>query len=59
MHGVECLVVGTKMDKLSQSETTKPVSKLNVAYFYGSENKYLVCSSTSGRGGLCRGDVTR
>ena len=49
-HGIEYLLVATKVDKLSQSEATKQVNKLNVAYFNKSEDKLLVYSSKSGRG---------
>ena len=48
--GVEYLLVGTKMDKLSQSETKKQVSKLNVAYFNEGEDKLLTYSSKSSKG---------
>jgi GTP-binding protein len=50
IHGIEYLLVATKMDKLSQSEATKQVKKLNVAYFNESKDKLLVYSSKSGRG---------
>ncbi len=49
-HGIEYLLVATKMDKLSQSEATKQVKKLNVAYFNEGKDKLLVYSSKSGRG---------
>ena len=49
-HGVEYLLVGTKMDKLSQSEIKKQKDKLNVAYFDGGEGELLVYSSKSSRG---------
>jgi len=49
-HGVEYLLVGTKMDKLSQSEIKKQQDKLNVAYFDGGEGELLVYSSKSSRG---------
>ncbi len=49
-HGVEYLLVGTKMDKLSQSEIKKQKDKLNVAYFDGGEGELLVYSSESSRG---------
>ena len=49
-HGVEYLLVGTKMDKLSQSELKKQKDKLNVAYFDGGEGELLVYSSKSSRG---------
>ena len=49
-HGIEYLLVGTKVDKLSQSEARKQVSKLSIAYFNGSEDKLLVYSSKSSRG---------
>jgi len=48
--GVEYLLVGTKVDKLSQSEISKQLSKLNVAYFHGSGERLLTYSSKSGRG---------
>ena len=49
-HGVEYLLVGTKMDKLSQSEIKKQKDKLNVAYFDGGEGELLVYSSKNSRG---------
>ena len=49
-HGVEYLLVGTKVDKLSQSEIKKQKDKLNVAYFDGGEEELLVYSSKSSRG---------
>ena len=49
-HGIEYLLVATKIDKLSQSEATKQVKKLNVAYFNEGKDKLLVYSSKSGRG---------
>jgi len=49
-HGVEYLLVGTKMDKLSQSEIKKQKDKLNVAYFDGGEGELLIYSSKSSRG---------
>jgi len=49
-HGVEYLLVGTKVDKLSQSEIKKQKDKLNVAYFDGAEGELLVYSSKSSRG---------
>jgi GTP-binding protein len=48
--GVEYLLVGTKMDKLSQSEIKKQVNKLNVAYFDGGEDRLLAYSSKSSKG---------
>ena len=48
--GVEYLLVGTKVDKLSQSETKKQVDKLSEAYFDGSKNELLIYSSKSSRG---------
>ena len=48
--GVEYLLVGTKMDKLSQSEAKKQVNKLNVAYFNEGKDKLLAYSSKSSRG---------
>ena len=47
---VEYLLVGTKVDKLSQSEAKKQVSKLNVAYFNKGKDKLLAYSSKSSRG---------
>ena len=47
---VEYLLVGTKVDKLSQSEAKKQVNKLNVAYFNKGKDKLLVYSSKSSRG---------
>ena len=49
-NGVEYLLVGTKVDKLSQSEIKKQKDKLSVAYFDGSEGELLVYSSKSSRG---------
>ena len=49
-NGVEYLLVGTKVDKLSQSEIKKQKDKLNVAYFDGGEGELLVYSSKSSRG---------
>ena len=49
-HGIEYLLIATKMDKLSQSEATKQIKKLNVAYFNEGKEKLLVYSSKSGRG---------
>jgi GTP-binding protein len=49
-HGIDYLLVATKVDKLSQSEAKKQISKLNVAYFNKGEDKLLVYSSKSGRG---------
>ena len=48
--GVEYLLVGTKMDKLSQSEVKKQMNKLNVAYFNGGESRLLAYSSKNSRG---------
>ena len=48
--GVEYLLVGTKVDKLSQSEAKKQVKKLNVAYFNKDGDKLLAYSSKSSRG---------
>ena len=48
--GVEYLLVGTKTDKLSQSEVKKQVSKLNAVYFDGGEDRLLAYSSKSSRG---------
>ena len=50
VRGVEYLLVGTKLDKLSQSEAKKQVNKLNVAYFNKGEDKLLAYSSKSSRG---------
>ena len=47
---VEYLLVGTKVDKLSQSEAKKQVNKLNVAYFDNGKGKLLAYSSKSSRG---------
>ena len=49
-RGVEYLLVGTKVDKLSQSEIKKQKNKLNAAYFDGGEGELLVYSSKSSRG---------
>ena len=49
-RGVEYLLVGTKVDKLSQSEIKKQKNKLNSAYFDGGEGELLVYSSKSSRG---------
>ena len=49
-HGIEYLLVATKVDKLSQSEATKQVNKLNGTYFNEGEGKLLVYSSKNGRG---------
>ena len=48
--GVEYLLVGTKVDKLSQSEIKKQVDKLNIAYFDGGKGELLIYSSKSSRG---------
>ena len=48
--GVEYLLVGTKTDKLSQSEVKKQVNKLNAAYFDRGEDRLLAYSSKSSRG---------
>ena len=48
--GVEYLLVGTKVDKLSQSEIKKQVNKLNIAYFDGAKGELLIYSSKSSRG---------
>ena len=48
--GVEYLLVGTKVDKLSQSEIRKQLNKLNSDYFHGSGDKLLAYSSKSSRG---------
>ena len=52
--GVEYFLVGTKVDKLSQSKAKKQVNKLNVAYFNKGEDKLLAYSSKSSRGCLMR-----
>ena len=52
--GVEYFLVGTKVDKLSQSKTKKHVNKLNVSYFNKGEDKLLAYSSKSSRGCLMR-----
>ena len=49
-HGVKYLLVGTKVDKLSQSEIKKQVNKLNIAYFDGGKGELLIYSSKSSRG---------
>jgi len=49
-RGVEYLLVGTKVDKLPQSEIKKQKNKLNLAYFDGGEGEILVYSSKSSRG---------
>jgi GTP-binding protein len=49
-HRVEYLLVGTKLDKLSQSEIKKQKDKLNAAYFNGGGKELLVYSSKSSRG---------
>ena len=49
-YGVEYLLVGTKTDKLSQSEVKKQERKLNAVYFDGGEDKLLAYSSKSSRG---------
>jgi GTP-binding protein len=48
--GVKYLLVGTKMDKLSQSEIKKQVNRLNEAYFNGGEETLLAYSSKSSKG---------
>jgi len=48
--GVEYLLVGTKVDKLSQSEIKKQVNKLNIAYFDDGKGELLIYSSKSSRG---------
>lgn len=50
VFGVEYLLVGTKVDKLSQSEAKKQVNKLNIAYFDGGKGELLIYSSKSSRG---------
>ena len=47
---VEYILVGTKADKLSQSEFKKQVCKLNEAYFDGRKGELLIYSSKSSRG---------
>ena len=49
-HGMQYLLVGNKVDKLSQSEIKKQKDKLNAAYFDGGEGELLVYSSKSSRG---------
>ena len=49
-HGMQYLLVGNKVDKLSQSEIKKQKDKLNAAYFDGGEGELLVYSSKSRRG---------
>jgi GTP-binding protein len=49
-HGIEYLLVATKVDKLSQSEAKKQTNKLKVAYSNQGEDELLVYSSKSGRG---------
>ena len=48
--GVEYILVGTKADKLSQSESKKQIRKLNEAYFDNSKGELLIYSSKSSRG---------
>ena len=47
---VEYMLVGTKADKLSQSEIKTQVRKLNEVYFNNSERALLVYSSKNNRG---------
>ena len=47
---VEYMLVGTKADKLSQSEIKTQVRKLNEVYFSNSERALLVYSSKNNRG---------
>ena len=47
---VDYILVGTKADKLSQTELKKQGRKLNDAYFEGKEGKLLIYSSKNGRG---------
>ena len=49
-RGVEYLLVGTKVDKLSQSEIKKQVDRLNEAYFDSGKSERLIYSSNSSRG---------
>jgi len=49
-RGVEYLLVGTKVDKLSQSEIKKQVDRLNEAYFDSGKSELLIYSSKSSRG---------
>ena len=49
-RGVEYLLVGTKVDKLSQAKIKKQVDKLNEAYFDSGKSELLVYSSKSSRG---------
>ena len=48
--GVEYILVGTKADKLSQSESKKQIRKLNEAYFDNNKGQLLIYSSKSSRG---------
>jgi GTP-binding protein len=47
---VDYILVGTKADKLSQTELKKQGRKLNDAYFEGEEGELLIYSSKNGRG---------
>ncbi len=47
---VDYILVGTKADKLSQTELKKQGRKLNDAYFGGEEGELLIYSSKNGRG---------
>ena len=47
---VDYLLVGTKVDKLPQSEIKKQKDKLNATYFDSGEGELFVYSSKSGRG---------
>ena len=48
--GVEYILVATKADKLSQSEMTKQVRKINAAFFDEGAGKAILYSSKTGRG---------
>ena len=50
VRGIEYLLVGTKVDKLSQLEIKKQVDKLKEAYFDGGKSELLIYSSKSSRG---------
>ena len=47
---VDYILVGTKADKLSQTELKKQGRKLNDAYFEGEKGELLIYSSKNGRG---------
>ena len=48
--GIEYILVGTKADKLSQSEFKKQVRKLNETYFDNGKSDIIIYSSKSSRG---------